>query len=164
MIDLKKKNREIYFSKNKISFITNNHINFLKKKVKFTKNKRIRICTHKNIGDKLHEMIILLSKETYIRPHKHIGKVESLHVVEGNADVIFFNKKGKVKKKIPLNKNRNFYYRLSTSCFHTFKIKSKYFVFHETTEGPFLKNKTIYAKWSPHEKNLEDARNYLKSL
>ena len=67
---------------------------------------------HKDIKDNLHEMIIILSKETYIRPHKHLNKVESLHVIEGSAEVIFFNDYGKIINSVRLSKKKNFFYRL----------------------------------------------------
>ena len=109
MKNFKKINSNIFYTKSsEISFIDKNYIKFLKKKVHETKNKRARICLHKNEKDRLHEMIIILSKETYIRPHKHLNKAESLHVIEGTADVIFFNNKGKVTKKVRLNKKKIF--------------------------------------------------------
>jgi len=167
MIDLKKINNEVFYSKNKVEFINSNHINFLKKNVKFARRKRARICMHKNDKSKLHEMIIILSKDTYIRPHKHIDKSESLHVIEGSADVIFFDNKGIILKKERLGgsqKNANFFYRVSSSIFHTFKIRSKFFIFHESTEGPFIKNKTKYADWSPNENDVFEAKKFMKSI
>jgi len=166
MINLKRKNSEVYYTKSNLEFVNYNHINFLKKKIKFSKRKRARICLHKD-NSRLHEMIIILSKDSYIRPHKHLRKAESLHVIEGRAEVIFFDNKGKVLKKVKLeskNKKLNFYYRLSNSIFHTFKIKSKFFIFHESTEGPFLKNKTIYAKWSPSENDKFKAKKFINSI
>ena len=167
MKSLKKINKEDYYVKKGIEFISQKHISFLKKRVKFTKRKRVRICLHKNQKSKLHEMIIILSKDTYIRPHKHIDKAESLHVIEGSADVIFFDYKGKIIKKIRLTAKKDkftFYYRLSSSVFHTFKLKSKHFIFHETTEGPLLKKKTIYAKWSPSENNQFEVKKFINTL
>jgi len=165
MIHLKKKNEEVFYYKSKdYSFINNKYINFLKSRVSKTKKKRVRICLHKNIKDKLHEMIIVLSNQTYIRPHKHQNKAESLHVIKGSADVIFFNNNGKVVKKERLSKKNNFLYRLSSAKFHTFKIKSKFFIFHETTEGPFKKNKTVFAKWSPKENDKKKAKHYINAL
>ena len=165
MHSLKKINNEVYFTNNKeLNFINKSHIKFLKSKFKKAKKKRARICLHKSIKDKLHEMFIILSKETYIRPHKHLNKAESLHVIEGSADVIFFNDYGEVVKKVRLSKKENFYYRLSNSAYHTFKIRTKNLIFHETTEGPFIKNKTCYAKWAPNEKNIEKGKKYINSL
>ena len=165
MRNLKKISNEVYFTNDKeLNFINKSHIEFLKSKVKKTKKKRARICLHKDIKDNLHEMIIILSKETYIRPHKHLNKVESLHVIEGSADVIFFNDYGKIINCVRLSKKKNFFYRLSNSKYHTFKIKTKNFIFHETTEGPLIKNRTVYAKWSPEENNLKRAKQYINSL
>lgn len=164
MKNLKKINNEVFYTKsNEISFINNSYIKFLKKKVLNTKKRRARICLHKNEKDRLHEMIIILSKETYIRPHKHLNKSESLHVIDGVADVIFFDNKGKVLKKVKLSKT-NFFYRLTSSKYHTFKIKTKNFIFHETTEGPLIRNRTVYAKWSPEENNSKKVKDYMNSL
>ena len=165
MIHLRKKSEEVFYYKSKnYSFINYKYINFLKSRVSKTKKKRVRICLHKSIKDKLHEMIIVLSKQTYIRPHKHQNKAESLHVIQGSADVVFFSNNGKVVKKERLSKNKNFLYRLSSATFHTFKIRSKFFIFHETTEGPFIKNKTVFAKWSPKEINKKKAKYFIKAL
>ena len=167
MINLKKKKNGIFYSKKNIEFINYKHINFLKKNVKFVKNKRARICLHNNDKSKLQEMIIILAKDTYIRPHKHLNKSESLHVIEGSADAIFFDNKGNIIKKQRLggkSKNTDFYYRISDSVFHTLKIRSKYFIFHESTQGPFIKNKTKYANWSPVENDTLNAKNFMKSI
>ena len=44
---------------------------------------RARICAHPVTDDPLHEMIICLNRGTYIRPHRHAGKSESFHMIEG---------------------------------------------------------------------------------
>ena len=49
-------------------------------------------------------MFIALSRSTYIRPHKHYNKSESLHVIYGSADVVFGNK-GDINKIINLSKD-----------------------------------------------------------
>ena len=167
MISIKKKNNEVFFLKKKIEFVNQEHISFLKRKIKFAKRKRARICMHSNPKDKLHEMLIILDKECYIRPHKHLNKAESLHVIEGSADVIFFNNKGKKIDQKTLGKNnRNsiFFYRLNSSVFHTFKLRTKNFIFHETTEGPLIKSKTLYAKWSPPENDAVLAKRFMASI
>ena len=167
MISVKKKNNEVFYLKKKLEFINQDYIKFLKLKVQNTKRKRARICLHTKQSEKLHEMIIILNKSTYIRPHKHLNKAESLHVIEGSADVIFFDNKGKIVDKKTLgkyNQNKIFYYRLNSSIFHTFKLRSKNFIFHETTEGPLVKSKTLYASWSPAENNYKAAKQFMNSI
>ena len=56
-----------------------------------------------------------------------------------------------------------FYYKIFKSFFHTVIIE-KDVLFQEVTSGPFIKKKTIYAKWSPEEKNVEEVKNYLLKL
>ena len=56
--------------------INHQDISFLKSNANKI-GKRIRICTHSDDKDKLHEMFIALSRSTYIRPHKHYNKSES---------------------------------------------------------------------------------------
>ena len=41
------------------------------------------------------------------------------------------------------------------SQFITPFLKSDFFIFHETTEGPFIKTKTEYASWSPQENETD---------
>ena len=63
---------------------------------------RSRICAHKQATDTLHEMLIALAQKSYIRPHKHFGKSESFHVIEGELDVVLFSDSGEITDVIPL--------------------------------------------------------------
>ena len=88
-------------------------------------------------------------------------------VLAGGILFAFLSGKSAGRKKERLggkSKNANFYYRVSSSTFHTFKIRSKYFIFHESTQGPFIKNKTKYADWSPTENDILKAKNFIKSI
>ena len=63
--------------------------------VERNKSKKFRICVHKSPNDQVHEMIVGQSNKTYVRPHMHTSKSESLYVIEGKATVIVFDKKEK---------------------------------------------------------------------
>ena len=167
MTQFKKINNEVFYTEKTITEIKAEDISFLKSNVKNTQKKRIRICAHLNEKVGLQEMFIALSDKTYIRPHKHLNKSESLHVLEGAADVVFFDDKGKITKIIPLSKFSTkscFYYRISEPMYHTFIIKSDIFIFHETTQGPFKKSDTIYAPWSPKETDFEKTMKFVSEL
>ena len=112
MTQFKKINNEVFYTNKTIAQIENSDIAFLKANLKKTERKRIRLCTHLNEKDKTQEMFIALSKETYIRPHKHLNKPESLHVLEGSADVVFFDDEGNIKKIIQLSNSS------SKTCFY----------------------------------------------
>jgi|TARA_B100001964_G_C14244424_1_gene606670 cupin fold WbuC family metalloprotein len=167
MMQFKKISNEVFYTNKTITQIEDRDIAFLKANVKNTEKKRIRLCMHLNEKDSTHEMFIVLSNKTYIRPHKHLSKSESLHVLEGSADVIFFDNTGKITKIISLSDASSkscFYYRINEPTYHTFIVKSDIFIFHETTQGPFRKSDTIYAPWSPKENDFDKITKFFLEL
>ena len=128
---------------------------------------RIRICAHKGTSDRLHEMFIVHSKGTYVRPHKHPGKSESLYVIEGAAEAVFFDEGGAVRQAISLGdypSSKVFYYRIDEPWFHTLIISSDVFVFHEVTNGPFDRDQTIFAPWAPTESDIGGQNTFIENL
>ena len=84
-------NEEVLFAADAIVQIDASDIEELKQKAKKNPRKRIRICVHKDKKDKIHEMLIVHEKSCYVRPHKHINKVESFHIIEGEVDILLFD-------------------------------------------------------------------------
>jgi len=114
------------------------------------------LCTHRNTEDLLHEMFIVHTRDAYIRPHKHLGKPESFHIIEGTVDVFVFEEDGRVREVIKMGEylsGRPFYYRINDPLYHTLIIRSDVLVFHETTSGPFNRADAIFAPWAPEESN-----------
>ncbi len=154
MVDYKKINDEVYYFNKHITFISNKDINFIKRKALTNNSQKCRLCTHKNEKDSFQEMFIVHTKNCYIRPHYHLDKVESLQVLEGKADLYIFNSKGKVIGKHLLGSNisnRILYYRINKKIIHMLIIKSKFFIFKETTNVMFNKRKMVFPKWSPEK-------------
>ncbi len=142
-------------------------IEFLKSRVDRTSRRRIRICAHRDVGDKLHEMFIVMAGDTYIRPHKHLDRVESMHVVEGSADAVFFDETGNVDRVVRLgdySSGCQFFYRISEPVYHCLLVRSQHLVVHETTEGPWSKSGTVFADWAPAEDDLKTAGKYREEL
>lgn len=128
---------------------------------------RSRICAHRDNSDSLHEMLIALSRATYIRPHKHFGKSESFHIVQGELDVVIFDEQGGIGDVVrmgPYGSGRDFFYRLADPLFHTVMVRSETVVFHETTNGPFKREDTQFAPWSPAETELGAVAVYVRRL
>jgi cupin fold WbuC family metalloprotein len=130
-------------------------------------NQRMRLCTHTNENDVVHEMLIALTRASYVRPHKHVGKPESFHIIDGVADVILFDDQGRILDVIRMTDYRSggtFYYRLAAPCFHTVCVESDVLLFHETTQGPFDRASTVFPTWAPDGLDPEAALAYATTL
>lgn len=152
---------EIFYADSKLVKVGQNDIQALKDKAVLAKRHRSRLCAHKDIDDRLHEMLIIHHKNTYIRPHKHRGKSESFHIIEGTADIVIFDEQGNISDVISMGdylSGKNFYYRMPEGLYHTIMITSDVIVFHEVTSGPFNKADTIFAPWAPQESEIQKAQ------
>jgi len=166
-VRIKEISNEVYVAAEPIIKLGQPEVDLLKAKVLTAPRGRVRICAHKSNDEPLHEMMIALAQGSYIRPHKHLKKSESFHIVEGEVDVVTFAEDGKVSEIIqlgPFGSGKDFFYRLSTPIFHTLLIRSKILVIHETTNGPFKKDDAIYAPWAPEEGDVRAAKVYMDKL
>lgn len=160
-------NPEVLFTSADITKLRAIDLDFLKEKSLNNQRKRIRLCAHKGIEDKVHEMIIVHGKDAYVRPHKHIGRSESLHVIEGEAFAFMFTEEGEVSEVVHLgdkNSGLVFYYRISSAVFHNLVIVSDFFVFHEAVQGPFDRSKIIFASWAPQDDDYKEKDIFLGKL
>jgi len=150
---------EILYSKDAVTTIDMADIAVLKKRASINKRKRIRLCAHPDVQDALHEMLIVHHKGNYVPPHKHIGKSESFHIIEGSLKIVLFSDQGAISDIIHLDasvsKGSFFYYRLSESLYHTVIPISGVVVFHETTNGPFHRKDMIIPECAPDD-NADD--------
>jgi cupin fold WbuC family metalloprotein len=158
---------EVFIAKDKVIKINKNDIDFIKNKALSSKKKRARICFHQDINDTIHEMIITAVRGGYIRPHKHMNKSESFHMIEGEMDVLVFDNNGKIREIIEMggySSNKKFYYRLSEDAYHMVIVRTEYAVFHEITNGPFNKEETFFAPWSPEEDDKKRIAKFISSI
>ena len=166
-MNLRKVNDEVFIALDPIVKVGQEELAFLKRQAADNQRKRARICAHKTNDDALHEMLIAISAKSYIHPHKHLGKSESFHIVDGIVDVVVFDDGGEIREIIELGdarSGRNFYYRLSESAFHTLLIRTDFLVVHEVTNGPFSRDKTVLADFAPAEEELAKAGTYIKQV
>lgn len=132
-----------------------------------TERQRVRLCTHKSKDSALHQMFIAHSSAVYVRPHKHVGKTESMLVLHGIADYIEFSSAGEVVKITRMGGMREdgvFYKTVESDLYHSMRIISDWLVFLEVTTGPFLPHHTVYADWSPNGSNANESINYIQNL
>lgn len=164
---IRRESEEVLYDLDPVVRVSRRDVDFLKENAKHNQRKRIRLCVHGSIEDKLHEMFITHVKGAYVRPHKHLGKIESFHVIEGTVDVVVFDDAGNITgitRMGDYQSGRTFYHRLSEPTFHTLLITSDVLVFHEITNGPFRREDTIFAAWSPEDNDVGPVDNFMEEL
>jgi len=163
------KQKDVFFSKNDISFIGAESLTRLKKLAKNSPLKRARLCLHKDTKEHVQQMIIALHADTLFRPHRHPkGKSESIHIIEGKLKTFFFDPSGNVQQTITLSERSNeaaLMYRMAGGQWHLPLNLTEWVVFHEIFTGPYHKKKDVeYAHFAPNEDNPTELRAYCQQL
>lgn len=149
-----KESAEVLYSRELFANLNMEDITSLKAIADSNPRNRVRICFHQSPNDELHEMVIVHKKNCYVRPHSHRVNRESIHIIEGEADLVLFNSKGVVANVFqlgPLGSSKFFYHQNNVGDIHTFLIRSEYLVFKEVTRGPFVRNNILFPSWAPEE-------------
>src|SRR6185436_3958485 len=103
----------------------------------------------------------------YVRPHRHHGRAESIHVIEGFADLVLFSEQGKIDRIVrlgPPGAGLTWYVRLPRPIFHTLVLRGEDFIFQETTLGPFQRENTEMAPWAPEDSDASAVAAYKCAL
>lgn len=139
----------------------------LKDRAARSPRRRCRLCFHADPSSPQHEMLIVMHRSSYVRPHRHKGKVETLGIVEGRCDIVLFEETGAVRSVIrmtPAAEGGCFFYRMPSGLFHSLIFRSEWLAFIETTIGPFDRATTEEASWAPPESEFAAGHAYLAGL
>ena len=142
-------------------------IAMLKDRAEVAPRRRCRLCFHADADAAQQEMLIVMHRSSYVQPHRHRGKVETLTVVEGRCDALLFDETGKVTDVVamsPAAEGGSFFYRMPPGLFHSLIFRSEWLVYLETTIGPFDRAKSEAADWAPPETDADAGHAYLSSL
>jgi cupin fold WbuC family metalloprotein len=167
MIAIAQESPEVFYTPEPIVVVGAAELRFLKERAAENPRRRSRLCTHGTPADAMHEMIIVHHRECYVRPHRHRSNGESLHVVEGAADVVAFDESGAITHAFTVSEPGGpgaFYYRMPPMQYHTLLITAEWFIFHETTRGPFVRENTEFPDWSPDGSEDEPVRAYVAQV
>ena len=167
LLKMKRTAQDVFVPEEHIVSVGPKEMDILKNAVHGTDRKRVRLCIHKNIENTLHEMFVVYMKMAYLKPKKHIGRDESLHILEGEADVFFFDDVGNITDAIPLgdyHSCRPFCVRIPASMYHTVIIRSEMLAVHEATLGPFRREDTVSAPWAPQELDTPEIARFMSRL
>ena len=167
MLELKKISDEVFYAGGDIVALSAADLVFLKQQAERNPRKRARLCTHLDVSDPLNEMIIVNLHDTYVRPHKNTNKPKSFRMLEGIMDVVVFNDAGEVTgvtRLGPYESGHPSYFRLHQTRFHTLRTVTPLGLFQETTRGPFVAGDTVFAEWSPEDKDPVAAARFLEQM
>ena len=129
--------------------------------------RRARLCAHPNPDAAQQEMLIVMAGDSYVRPHRHLNKTETLTVLEGAAEALLFSEDGRLEQRIPMapfGQPGVFFYRMPAGRFHSLQIRTPWLVFLETTAGPFEPGASEGAPWAPPEDGGQAGPDYLRAL
>ncbi len=137
----------------------------LKKAAKRYADENVRLCLHGNKNASFHDMIILVHKGQYYRPHKHHNKDESFNIKEGAIAVFVFDDTGKVIDACVLCEQENFLYRIGVNFYHAIIPLTDIVIYHESKPGPFTgEGDSIYPTWAPDGNDPEKAKTFTDNL
>lgn len=133
----------------------------LKNIVSSFKDKNVRLCLHDGPQAVFQNMIIIERKDKYYRPHKHLNKGESFHIIEGKMAVFTFGDSGNVIDSCILEQDGNIVYRVAQNSYHAVMPITDLVIYHEAKPGPFLgQGDSIFPEWSAGEDDKEGIDKY----
>jgi cupin fold WbuC family metalloprotein len=144
----------VFYNDAEIAEVTSDWYEKLKRHALQADQKRARLCLHHKPDDPLHEMIIVFHRDTVIRPHRHLSKTESFHMIFGELDIVLFDDRGQKTRVIQMGdlaSGKTNLYRLSGPTWHSVIIRSEYAAIHEVTNGPFRVEESDFAPWAPEQ-------------
>lgn len=128
-------------------------------------DRNVRVCLHPDAASPMHEMIILERRGGYLRPHKHLHKGESYHVIEGEMGAVLFDEAGTVLDACRLTDRATFLYRVGAGMFHAVLPLSDLVIYHECKLGPFTgEGDSVWPDWAPDGRNSAEAQAFTQSL
>ena len=163
----RKISEEVLFADSPLVKVGRSDITALTTAASQNQRRRIRLCAHQRLDDKVHEMMIVHMRDAYVRPHKHMTKSESFHIIVGTVDIFLFDENGSIVEVFQMgdySSGRPFYYRLAEARYHSLMVTSDYVVFHETANGPFDRSDTVFPSWAPDEHDIVSTNKFLERL
>jgi cupin fold WbuC family metalloprotein len=158
---------EVIYSDGGFLAVDASMVALLKEKAVDAPRRRCRLCFHASPDAAQQEMLIVMHRSSYVRPHRHKGKVETLTVAEGACDAVLFDAAGTVTEVVPMSapaQGASFFYRMPEGVFHTLIFRSEWLVYIETTTGPFDRAMTEAADWAPPEADAAAGHAYLSQI
>ncbi|WP_315806248.1 MULTISPECIES: WbuC family cupin fold metalloprotein [unclassified Bradyrhizobium] len=158
---------EVLYSDGRFLAVDDDTVGLLKDRAAKSARRRCRLCFHASSDDLQQEMLIVMHRSSYVRPHRHLRRSETLAIIEGNCETLLFDVGGQLIDRLPMSRfggGACFFYKMPPGIFHTLIFRSEWLVFLETTIGPFDPTSSEVAGWAPPETDPAAGHAYLASL
>lgn len=159
----------VYYTNSTLPLINTYTIAFLKESALKSKLKRARLCLHLHKTDIQHDMVIVVHRDSYVAPHRHLSQSETFILIEGNVNLLVFEENGDINNVINMKSfdnhdNNTFFYRMSKNIFHSLSLNSEFVVFIESTLGPFDLTQREHASWAPNHNDFNLGLKFIKNI
>ncbi|MGP1397571.1 MAG: WbuC family cupin fold metalloprotein [Inquilinaceae bacterium] len=158
---------EVYYAEDPFAVAGDDAVRLLKRIAPTTPRRRCRICFHPDPRAVAQEMLIAMHASSYVPPHRHLDKTETLTVLEGAATTLLFDEAGRVTERLAMGAygvGRAFFYRMPARVFHALMFETEWLIYLETTTGPFDPELSESAAWAPPETDPDAGHAYLATL
>ncbi len=149
----------------KIQFITSDLLNILSHEADISPRKRKNYNFHLNETEACHRLLNAIQPGTYVPPHCHDDKDETMIMVRGKMGIIFFEESGAITEARVLMPNSDCMgVNIARGIFHSIVALEPFTVFFESKEGPYRAlHPQECASFAPKADNPA-AKHYLNTL
>jgi len=160
-------NEAVLYNQEKVCTLNYDDLLHLQEKGLGTAEQRTRLCVHDSPDASIHEMFIVHTDDTYVRPHKHKSRAESFEVLKGEASLLLLDDFGEIEDIIELGElltNKTFFFKMPAGAWHMLIIHSQVLIFKEVTQGPFDSSDCVFPDWAPPGRNCTQVEKYMDGM
>ena len=108
---------------------------------------------HSSASDPVQRFVVVLQRDSYVRPHRHMTKSELCTVIRGRFEVVIFDSEGMVLERTVTGEGTsNMAFELPHATWHTLLPLTDGAAFVEVKEGPYdPATAAEFAAWAPEE-------------
>ena len=136
-----------------MKLFTNDLLDELAAKAAASPRGRTHLNLHASANDPVQRFFVVVDRQSYVRPHRHLSKTELALVVRGQFDVITFDDGGRVSARYLVGEGAQvFGFETPRATWHTLVARVDGSAFVEVKEGPYdPATASEFAPWAPAE-------------
>jgi cupin fold WbuC family metalloprotein len=118
--------------------IGQHEISALIERARTGKRLRQNLNVHQALDDPINRLLNAVEPQSYIRPHRHRDRNETLVAVSGSFDVLYFDSAGTLIDRKRLAPDRSVLIEYPAGAWHTLVARESGSVFFELKAGPYV--------------------------